>query len=133
MRLPRLRFTVRLSMLLILLVGLAIGWLVFRAREASGSRGRRTEAWRVPSSKKGLYELNLDGTKVTDAGLIHVNGLTGLQYLHLNDTQLTDAGIDQLKGLTGLKMLWLDRTRVTHVGIAGLQKALPSTKISWGH
>lgn len=39
----------------------------------------------------------LDGTQVTDAGLVHLKGLTNLEYLYLRKTQVTDAGIAELE------------------------------------
>jgi hypothetical protein len=39
----------------------------------------------------------LVGTKVTDAKLEHLKGLTQLQQLYVGSTQVTDAGIDDLK------------------------------------
>jgi hypothetical protein len=40
----------------------------------------------------------LSGTKVTDAGLVHLRVLTKLQNLNLSNTQVTDAGVAELKG-----------------------------------
>ena len=36
-------------------------------------------------------------TKVTDAGLVHLKGLTKLQRLYLTDTKVTDAGVKKLQ------------------------------------
>ena len=36
-------------------------------------------------------------TKITDAGLEHLKGLTGLRELDLVETQITDSGVQQLK------------------------------------
>src|SRR5688500_300914 len=47
-----------------------------------------------------LRQLDLDGTKLTDADLRHVQGFTGLQELNLARTQVTDAGLKWLRGLT---------------------------------
>jgi hypothetical protein len=44
-----------------------------------------------------LEDLNLSSTQITDAGLVHVKGLTRLTKLNLSSTQVTDAGIQQLK------------------------------------
>ena len=46
----------------------------------------------------------LDGTKVTDAGLEHLKGLTQLHKLGLNNTKVSDAGLEHLNGLTQLQM-----------------------------
>jgi hypothetical protein len=41
--------------------------------------------------------LNLGGSKITDAGLVHLKGLTGLRTLLLTDTRVTDAGVKKFK------------------------------------
>ena len=46
--------------------------------------------------------------------------------LHL--AKITDAGLVHLKGLTNLPTLWLDDTLVSPAGVAELQKALPNCK-----
>ena len=45
---------------------------------------------------KGLV-LGLQDTEVTDAGLVHLKGLTQLQVLGLQDTEVTNAGVAKLK------------------------------------
>jgi hypothetical protein len=76
-----------------------------------------------------LQSLGLNGTKVTDVGLEHLKGLTSLQLLNLGDTQVTDAGLEHLKGLTNLQTLDLGGTSVTTAGVKDLQAALPKCKI----
>ena len=82
---------------------------------------------------KGLTSLQYlgisDNTKITDAGLVHLKGLTELQSLNLGLTKVTDAGLAHLKGLTSLKKLWLYNTKVTAAGVKQLQQALPNCKI----
>ncbi|MCY2995297.1 MAG: hypothetical protein NTY19_46660 [Planctomycetota bacterium] len=73
--------------------------------------------------------LDLSSTKVTDAGLIHLEGLTQLQTLNLGSTSITDAGLAHLKGLTKLQELDLSSTKVTDAGVAELKKVLPKVKI----
>ena len=41
--------------------------------------------------------LDLDSTNVTDAGLKHLEGLTGLAELNLYGTQVTDEGVNKLQ------------------------------------
>ena len=50
-----------------------------------------------PKYNRKLEVLNIRGTKITDAGLKHLEGLKQLQELHLEDTQVTDAGIAELQ------------------------------------
>ena len=75
-----------------------------------------------------LEKLSLYNTQITDAGLVHLAGLTSLTYLNLYDTHITDAGLIHLKGLTKLYELRLRVFRanqITDAGIAELKKALP--------
>ena len=76
-----------------------------------------------------LHSLDLDATKVTDAGLLHLKGLTKLQSLCLVGTHVTDVGLVHLKGLTQLQSLYLWRTTVTDAGVEALQRALPKCHI----
>ena len=68
-----------------------------------------------------LKELYLSTTEATDAGLEHLKGLTSLETLYLADTQVTDAGLVHLKGLTNLQTLILDGTETTDAGLAHLK------------
>ena len=61
---------------------------------------------------------NHDETKVTDAGLVHLKGMTGLEvWLGLSDTKVTDDGLKHLEGFTKLRSLTLHRTQVTEAGV----------------
>ena len=77
-----------------------------------------------------LQRLVLHRTQITDAGLVHLEGMTQLQSLHLPSTKITDAGLVHLKGLTKLEALGLAQTKITDAGVADLQKALPNCNIS---
>ena len=60
---------------------------------------------RPPGGAEPLGSLDLDGTKVTDAGLAHLVGLKKLCIADLNDTRVTDAGLAHLAGLKELRSL----------------------------
>lgn len=45
----------------------------------------------------GVEILNLTGTRVGDAGLSHVHGLTGLKRIYAAHTDISDEGVRQLK------------------------------------
>jgi len=74
--------------------------------------------------------VSLDATRVSDAGLVHLRGLTQLKWLDLTGTQVTGSGLEHLQGLTQLQELTLSNTKVTDAGVAELQKALPKCSIS---
>ena len=59
----------------------------------------------------------------------YVPDLAALQTLGLMDTKVTDAGLVHLTGLTNLQELGLGSTKVTDAGVADLQKALPNCEI----
>lgn len=64
---------------------------------------------------RGLW-VGIGETKITDAGVHRLSGLTNLEYLDLQSTGATDAGIEYLKGLTKLERLYLSNTKVTDAG-----------------
>ena len=85
---------------------------------------------RVSQNEQGEVEyVTLAGSQVTDAGLVHLAGLTALEELHLRGTQVSDAGLAHLAGLTALKELRLSYSQVTGAGVAELQQALPNCNI----
>ena len=67
------------------------------------------------------------------AVLVHLSGLTKLHYLFLNNTKITDAGLRQLTGLTNLQRIDVTRCdNITDAGVAELQKALPGLSTDLG-
>ena len=69
-----------------------------------------------------LLNLSLHTTKITDAGLVHLKGVTKLQELTLGLTQITDAGLVHLKGLTRLQTLHLASCpKITDAGLVHLK------------
>lgn len=68
-----------------------------------------------------LQELTLRGVQVTDTGLEFLDGLTKLQKLDLSGaTRVTGAGLSHLEGLIELRELSLGSTRVDDAGLAHL-------------
>ncbi|MBR44835.1 MAG: hypothetical protein CME18_10505 [Gemmatimonadetes bacterium] len=68
-----------------------------------------------------LQTLSLSYTDITDLGLTHIKGLNNLQSLNLSNTQITDKGLNNIKGLKNLRRLNLTRTRVTDAGMVHLE------------
>jgi hypothetical protein len=66
---------------------------------------------------------------VTDAGLVHLKGLSRRSDLTLGADGVTDAGLAQLTGLSNLRTLHLIGTRVTDTGVLALAEALPRLQI----
>ena len=77
----------------------------------------------------GLRFVELQKSKITDAGLIHLQGLRNLEHLNLKDTAISDEGLRHLAGLTGLKQLDLERTRIRGPGLAHFAKCPNLTEI----
>lgn len=82
--------------------------------------GKVTDAHLAPLKgiQKRLYELNLRGTEITDAGLVHLKEMPQLTRLHLEKTKITDDGLEHLKGLPSLEYLNVYDTAVTDAGLA---------------
>jgi formyltetrahydrofolate synthetase len=78
-----------------------------------------------------LEALDLDHTKVTDAGIAKLTGLTRLLNLELDSVELTDAGVAQLGALRSLKELDLYHTLVSEKAFQQLQTTLPACHIQY--
>ena len=75
----------------------------------------------------GLTRLTLDysQSKITDAGLIHLSGMTRLEWLDLTGCKITGRGLASLQEMRQLKRLCLGWTQVDDIGlevIAGFPK-----------
>jgi hypothetical protein len=81
----------------------------------------------VPASA-GLL-LTLTDTRITNAGLAHLERLSSLRYLSLQDTSVTDAGLAHLEGLPNLQEVDLDGTKVTDAGVTELRRTQPKVKV----
>ena len=102
-----------------------------------------------------LRIMSLGGTKLSDTGLVHLEGLTGLQNLALKPdggqrrraglieegltrlrrlslerTGVSDTALASLKAMSSLDELRLKGTRVSDAGVQELKRALPKTEIS---
>ena len=72
------------------------------------SRTRLKDADLAPlAGMTNLVRLELKRNTITDAGLVHVQGLVELETLNLFDTQVTDAGLAQLAGLKRLQKVFV--------------------------
>jgi hypothetical protein len=71
-----------------------------------------------------LHRVLLDGSKVTNAGLAHLQAIEELEWISVCDTAVTDAGLANLRGHPGLRMVHFRRCKVTDTGM-GYLKDLP--------
>jgi Leucine-rich repeat (LRR) protein len=67
----------------------------------------------------GLTRLTLDynQSKITDAGLVHLSGMTRLEWLDLTGCKITGGGLASLQDMKQLKRLCLGWTRVDDRGL----------------
>ena len=67
-------------------------------RTAAGKAGKAGKAGaKIEVNAQGEIVRVVALTKITDAGLVHLKGLTSLQELYLMRTKITDAGVAKLK------------------------------------
>ena len=78
-----------------------------------------------------LYWLCAWRTQIDDAALPIIGNMKRLCLLELPETQVTDAGLESLKSLKELDRLDLYGTRVTAEGVRKLQQSLPNCEIDW--
>lgn len=62
----------------------------------------------------------LQFTKITDAGIRRLSGLSHLRHLYLSGTLLTDDGCQVFKETSHLEVLYLDGTQITDHGVSHL-------------
>ncbi len=90
----------------LLMLGLSLAPVLCWAAEPNGDQAKAIAEIEKVGGKVYLDEgspgkpvnaVNLQRTKVTDAGLIHLHGLTKLEGLDLGGTKVTDAGAKGLR------------------------------------
>ncbi|WP_238389256.1 leucine-rich repeat domain-containing protein [Urbifossiella limnaea] len=81
----------------------------------------------------GLTKLDLSGTEVGDAGLVHFKGCKKLTALQLRGTPVTDAGLAHFEDCKELQVLNLGWTRVGDAGLAHFKdcKNLKGLALNW--
>ncbi|WP_254507804.1 SMP-30/gluconolactonase/LRE family protein [Anatilimnocola floriformis] len=67
-----------------------------------------------------LRSLQLSGTAVTSAGLVHLKDLKSLERLNVCLTNCTDEGFEQLAGLTNMKRMTVCASKITGSGFQHL-------------
>jgi hypothetical protein len=79
-----------------------------------------------------VVAVDLKHTRVIDASLEHLKGLSQVEILFLKDTAVTDEGLVSVKGLTNLEVLELSRTKVTDKGLEHLQGFVKLQRLDLG-
>jgi hypothetical protein len=80
---------------------------------------------KLPKGRFSIRSVNLNGLKVRDEQIQPLEGLKGLEELHVQDSYLTDDGMARLQGLKALRELDLHKSLyVTDKGLESL-KQLP--------
>ena len=72
---------------------------------------------------------NLSGSKITDAGIKHLEGLVELRNLALERTAISDACLGSLSHLKSLAFIHLTGTRITEAGAKKLREKLPGLQV----
>ncbi len=70
--------------------------------------------------------------QITDAGMVHLKGLTSLETLRLANTQVGDEGVTHIAGLPSLKILFLAGTQITDAGLAHIGELTTLHKLCVG-
>lgn len=80
-----------------------------------------------------LKSLSLNHTDLDDNGLAALAVLSKSKDLQvrLNGTEITDAGLLHLHRMTNVTELRIENTKVTEAGVVKLQKALPKCRIKY--
>ncbi len=79
-----------------------------------------------------LRKLQLQNTALTDAALVPIGKLASLEILNLYGCAVTDAGLQNLKTLKNLKKVYLWQSKVTEEGAKKLREALPGLEVNLG-
>ncbi len=79
-----------------------------------------------------LTRLNVDDTKITDAGLNDLK-LEKLEYLNLNNTKITSSGIAHLVAIKHLHSLYLYGTNIKSEEVESIKKLFPNVMIEIGN
>jgi hypothetical protein len=86
---------------------------------------QRAAGWRLPKWPfPKTRVLTLHDPTFDDRDLSELDGLEGFEVLDLEGTQITDAGLLHLADLKKLRFVVLRKTRVTPGGVGRLQRAL---------
>jgi len=72
----------------------------------------------------GGYEVDFRGTAVEDEDLVLLKQIPHLRNVNLQGTRITDAGLEHLQGIETIEFLYLQRTMATSDKVIKLKKKL---------
>jgi sugar lactone lactonase YvrE len=84
------------------------------------SERTNNETLKLLAGQDALRQLELSGTAVTSAGLIHLRGLTAMQALNLCLTEVDDSGFEYLAGMVDMKRMTVCASKITGSGFKHL-------------
>jgi sugar lactone lactonase YvrE len=83
---------------------------------------RVTDEWlKNLAGQDRIRRLELSGTAITSAGLVHLKGLHGLEILNTCLTAVDDRGFEHLAGLTKIKRMVICASKITGSGFQHLE------------
>ncbi len=83
---------------------------------------RVNDDWlKILAGQDQLRRLELSGTAVTSAGLVHLKGLTNLERLNVCLTAVDDRGFEHLAGMTKMKRMVICASKITGSGFKHLE------------
>ena len=97
--------------------------------DLSGSKVTDAVLAYVARFPRALRSLLLKDTAVTSAGMAQLRGLVSLETLDLAGTKIGDEGLSKIDHLAGLTELYLPGTAVTDAGMASVAKLNGLTKL----
>ncbi len=84
------------------------------------SQRAHDETLKLLAGQDALRRLELSGTAVTSAGLVHLKDLIGLQFLNVCLTAVSDDGFEHLANLTKMRRMTVCASKITGSGFAHL-------------
>jgi formylglycine-generating enzyme required for sulfatase activity/Leucine-rich repeat (LRR) protein len=101
--------------------------------DSNGPRGRLADLTPLDGMHlANLTDLNLQDTKVSDAGMVYFKDCKDLRNLSLSYTKVTDAGMVYFKDCKNLTILVLALTKVTDAGLANFSDCKNLTFLGLG-
>jgi hypothetical protein len=79
--------------------------------------------------EKGIYSVDLSGTKADDAMVAKLTAIPELRHLKLSGTPVTNAALASLKKMANLATLDLGNSKVTAEGLRSLLEEKPTLEV----